>query len=473
MLMTLGIILFVLVFFGLCIFIHEFGHLIAALACGLHVDRFSIGFGKRLFGFKKWGVDFYISALPFGGYVSLPQLEPVKTPRDAEGNALPEVKPIHKIITAFAGPFFNILFGFFLASFVWFFGIYEPAPANSCIVSEVPVNSQEYKAGLKEGDEITRVNGKIFTNGWEEIAETIILTAGNVKLTVLRDGAKKEIFYAPAPNPQAEGLGYPFFKVATPVVMNKIFSDTPAENAGLLKGDIIQSINGEMIKNQTHFITLIKQSKGNLLNMVVRRDGVDMTIPPFRAEINSKGKEPVFAIGVAITVPMQKMHPTPWNQFIEIVDKTKKTVSSLFAKKSLVKPKHMSGPVGILQVIGLQLYSRGFMKALSIIILITFNLAFINLFPLPVIDGGHIVLAMFQLITKKQVPVKMLNVIYTIFAVILISFMAYVTFYDLQRAGKLFKIFSEPEKKEMIEKKKPETEKQNIKTKIEEKENAK
>ena len=152
-------ILFIVFFFGFCIFIHEFGHLLVAMWRGLHIEKFSIGFGRPIYKFRRKNIDFLISWLPFGGYVALPQLDPSDAPKTSTGEALPPVKPLDRILTAIAGPLFNILFGFFLACIIWKVGIKGPAAATSFTVGYVPEtyidanNEQyavpEYEAGVK------------------------------------------------------------------------------------------------------------------------------------------------------------------------------------------------------------------------------------------------------------------------------------------------------------------------------------
>ena len=156
---NIAIILFTVFFFGFCIFIHEFGHLLAAVWQKLVVEKFSIGFGKKIWGFKKGGIEYVISWLPFGGFGSIPQLDTAETTKTEDGRELPHGAPMARAVTAFAGPFFNILFGFVLATVMWGVGVWKNPPASSCIVVDVPKILPLYKAGVKESDVIVAVNG--------------------------------------------------------------------------------------------------------------------------------------------------------------------------------------------------------------------------------------------------------------------------------------------------------------------------
>lgn len=440
----------ILILFGLCIFVHELGHLLAALWRGLYVERFSIGFGKKLWGTTYKGVDYIVSMLPFGGYVALPQLEPSEEPVDEQGAPLPRARPFDRIITAFAGPLFNMLFGFLLAAIIWWVGTYEPQ-ANSLEVYEVPESCPEYQAGLRPGDVIVKVNGEEFERGWEEAAYRIALSNGEVSLTVRRDGEKRVIEYPPEANPERDGLAYPFFKVQTPVVVTHAVADTPADEAGLQHGDRILSLNGTPPKNIQDLIERIQQSDGEPLAITIRRDGRDLQLPPITPEPVETENETLYRIGAQLDAPLELTHPTPWKQFTRVMDMTWGTLTAVTSSESHVKARHLSGPVGILQMLWLTLKYKGLRGALSFLILLNFNLAILNLLPFPVLDGGHILFAVTEMGIRRPIPARIAHTAQTAFAVLLISFMLYVTFWDVERLGKIIKMFSENDKPQQTE----------------------
>ncbi len=463
---TVGLLLFVLVFFGLCIFVHELGHLLVALWRGLYVEKFSIGFGRKIWGTRYKGVEYVVSMLPFGGYVALPQLEPSEEPQDSQGNPLPRPKPMDRILTAISGPVANILFGFFLGLFIWWFGIYRPH-AESLHVHEVPktiaaekvkgveapedekIPNPEYEAGLRPGDKIIEVNDEGFEEGWEEVAERIALSVGEVSLTVLRDGEPKTITYTPAKNIEVDGLGFPFFEVREPVGVHKVMPGSPAQKAGLQEGDRIVALNGEPPKNTPSFIEAVRESGDEPITIMVERDGETVTIGPFNAEKADAGpaeEKPAYRIGAMLDAPLALVHPNPWEQFVDVMSRTGRTLNSLFAKDSLVKPRHMSGPVGIVQMLWIKVAYGGIRDGLSFIILITFSLAVLNLLPIPVLDGGHIVFAAIEGVTRRRIPASVAHSLQTVFAVLLIGFMLYVTFWDIERLGQIIEIFSDKDK---------------------------
>ena len=445
-LLSVLVLLFILFFFGLCIFVHEFGHLLAALWRGLFVERFSIGFFNKIWGFKRGDVEYIVSAVPFGGYVAIPQLEPTEEPTTSDGRPLPPARPLNRIITAAAGPLFNVLFGFFLALFVWWIGVYRPAPARYCDVITVPEKSPEHEAGLRVDDRVWAVNGQSFSHGWSDLAEMIVLTPGTVNLDITRDGEKQTIQYRPAPNPETEGLGYPFFRVRTPTVVHQVAPNSPAAAGGLSAGDVILKVNGGPVESASGFIDAIRASDGKPLSLLVERNGSFVTLPDLHPRREKDKNSEVFRIGAVIDAPVILVHTTPWDQFVNVIVRTSDTLRSLFTKGSLVKARHMSGPIGIAQVIGMKVYYGGFRDGLAFIVFISFSLAFFNLLPIPVLDGGHILWALIELVSRRPVPIRVARATQFAFASLLITFMLYVTFFDVKRVGVFWHRFTKDDK---------------------------
>ena len=331
-------IVFILFFFGFCIFIHEFGHMLAALWQGLYVERFSIGLGNPICKLFAWrGVDFVISWIPFGGYVAIPQLDAADVEKAENEKKLEPCKPLPRAIVAFAGPFFNVLFGFFLATVMWGVGLWESPMANSCTISDIPktlpdysgkvkitdtvvafngretdkyleellediepgseadvtvkrgekrldfklntLSNPEWEAGLRKGDRIIAVNGKGFSKGREEFqTEYVYSGAYKVTLTVIRDGKQIEVSYTPIPNPLMEGLGAPFFYVRNPIAVGGIHADSTAAKAGLQAGDQILQLNETNIITGKQFQETVAKQEGRPFSLLISRNGKEFTI---------------------------------------------------------------------------------------------------------------------------------------------------------------------------------------------------
>jgi RIP metalloprotease RseP len=291
--------LFVFFFFGLCIFVHELGHFLAAKWRKLHIIAFSIGF-KKIWAIKHNGIEYRIGCIPFGGYVELPQIDITGEAKDENGNILPPAKPLDKILTAAAGPFCNIVLGVVLGTFIWIHGIpFETPKMDKIEVVKLDAESPEYKAGLRDGDIIFKVNGKKFYGTWNDFVQKILFSVGKVSLDVQRADDELLISYLPAENDKripGEKIAYPFFQPKIPVAITPP-KNSPAYRAGLRKNDIILSIDGIPIDDYNQFSKTIDSSGGRALSMTVLRGKKEFelkNIIPEKVEDETK----IFRIGI-------------------------------------------------------------------------------------------------------------------------------------------------------------------------------
>jgi len=513
---NIGMILFVAFFFGFSVFIHEFGHLLAAVWRGLHVDKFSIGFGKRIIGFKRKGVDFIIGWLPFGGYVALPQMEPTDEPQSSDGTVLPSSKPLDRVIVALAGPLFNLLFAFTLAVVLWKCGKPISPPLEKIVISDIPETSVDYKAGLRSGDQIININGQKLKN-FQQMQKNYILDE-TITLLVERDG--KQITLGPfEPEKDPDMFNYalppftskPKYAPQKAIIKSVIKKDEksgdelPAYAAGFRAGDIITKVNGKKITYREDVSLAIDEYKGQEMTFTVSRDTEEKeikitpkkivkkkiglsfirfpkvhqiildtpayknglrrwdnitkingkavtTLEAFEKEIQKQNGKAVsisvkrqdkeidfevksqyefFMIGVAWQ--RYRVTHTPIKQFKDVFGETFLTLKALFNRK--VDVGGLSGPIGIAQGIYQQFKHLGWRAALAFIFMINISLAIFNLLPLPVLDGGHIFIALAELISRRKVPARLLQPVTMIFILFFFSLMIYVTMNDVKRAG--------------------------------------
>ncbi|HBM17482.1 MAG TPA: hypothetical protein DD381_14230 [Lentisphaeria bacterium] len=517
------VIFFVLFFFGFCIFIHELGHFLAAKWRKLHIVAFSIGF-KKIWAYKRNGIEYRIGCLPFGGYVDLPQLDVTGPAYDENKKELPKVKPVDRIIVAFAGPFFNVLFGFFLATFLWIYGIPSASPVmDSFTVASISENGPEYKAGLRQGDKIVEINSEKFHASWEKVIQEMLFTIGKIHLGVERDGKLISITYLPEVNQDnagmaKEGLPYPFFKPEIPVIINikkgspaasygletgdriikigstsiadpetffkeinktgdftatiarkgkiitlkdltssnienyktyiigvmlepdanelrvaEVRADSPAQKAGIIPGDIIVKVNSTLVFKDTRIPEILTKEGGKQATFTIVRNGKTLEL-----NITPELYTPREIQGLSIAY---YNHLTPWEQFLNVIEMSYQSLRGIFSKHSSISAKHMSGPLGIVTVIGKAVYNGSILYALNIITIITFSLALLNLLPLPVLDGGHIVMSFIEIIIRRPIPQMIVNPLYTLFVVLLIALMLFVTFNDVNRLTNFTSLF--------------------------------
>ena len=421
----------VLVLFGASIFVHEYGHYWMARRRKMRIEGFAIGFGPKIFSWMVDGVEWSVRWIPAGGFVKLPQMITSEAIEGKSTTEIPPAPPLSRILVAVAGPAMNIAFALFIACVIWAIGL--PVLVNPPIIGLVDPNSVEGKAGIRSGDRIVRVNGQP-VRSWQDINLEVITALTNViPVTVDRAG---QTFTVSLPTKRSEALGLKWLDLEPQErpIIGLIQPGMPAEKIGLKEGDKFLSFDGVYVLNQEHLSDVINKGQGRPCEVVVERDGQKMTFnvtPVFDPE-TQRGR-----IGVGFAgghYEVQRPGPTPTQQFGEVLRLMGKTFSALFhSKETGVTAKDMSGPVGILGKLAVDV-KTDFRLALSFMVMLNLNLAILNLLPLPVLDGGHILMALYEVVTRRRIGVRFQEVVTTGFAVVLISFMVYVTFYDVRRA---------------------------------------
>jgi regulator of sigma E protease len=429
------IILAVIALFGAAVFVHEYGHYWMARRRGLKVLEFSIGFGPKIFGWKQDGVDWSWRWIPAGGYVKLPQMI---TSEALEGHSegmekLPPITPLSKILVAFAGPFMNVVFGFAIACVIWYVGL--PVAVNPPIIGHVAADSAEAKLGLRDGDRIVGVNGKPIAS-WEEVQEATVLARTNVlAVEIQREGVRHTYALTAHVNPII-GLKLLNLEPRDHPVIKSVRADSAAQAAGLKDGDVVVSFAKVPIVSREQFIKLIQGRPGEDTALVVKRADkeVALTVTPRLNPTTQKGLIGAeIGSDARIVYTVQRPGPTPWAQFSEVIEKTVSTFGALWhSKQTGVGAKDLSGPVGIFAMLAAQV-NTDWRLALSFLVLLNLNLAVLNLLPIPVLDGGHIMMSLFEKVRGKPLGLKFVEYTTTAFAVLLISFMLYVSFYDVKR----------------------------------------
>lgn len=424
----------VILLFGAAIFVHEFGHYWMALRRKMKVEAFAIGFGPKIFGWKKNGIDYSWRWIPAGGFVRIPQMitsEALEGKDKEEAEPIPPADPLSKILVAFAGPFMNIVFAFAVASVLYFTGL--PTLINPSIVGYVDPESAEGQLGIREGDRIVAVDGQP-TKSWHEVRMATILARTNViPVVIARDGERKTYHLETEMNDMIGGKFLRLDSRDNPEILG-VLEDGSAAAAGLKEGDVVKQLAGVKISGITQLQTMIQERSGEPTEMVVERNGkqVALTVTP-------KGDPGEGMIGVQLgsgsvnVYEVQKPGPTPWANIWDVVVKTFQTLGAVSRPDETgVGPKDLSGPIGIFTMLASQVQAD-YRLALNFLVLLNVNLAILNLLPLPVLDGGHIVMSIIEAIRRKPLSPKIQEYATTLFAVLLISFMLYVSFWDINR----------------------------------------
>lgn len=427
--------LLVVFFFGFTIFVHELGHFLAARRGGMKIDRFSIGFGPRIFGWVRDGVEYRVSWIPFGGYVALPQMAPMEViegKTDSDPNRLPPAPPTTKIVVAFAGPVMNLLLAFLLAVVIWIVGL--PQPINPPVVGWVEPGSVEEQLGILPGDRIISVNDRPIKN-WMDITRVVAISReADVRLVIERKGQRQEYLVPTQMNPML-GIkmirlypsGRPFARDVNP--------GSPAEQAGIRPGDKFLSVDGVPVGSAHELRELIGARTGQPTAIRVMRDGQILTLiatPAYNEQ------EKVGRIGVMLDDELEyeiiRPGPTPWQQFGDVFRLMGDTFYALFhSRETGVGARSLSGPVGIVGGWWHEIKNGGLMRGMWFAVLLNINLAILNLLPLPILDGGHILFALYERLFRRPLPSRLVHAVSTVMAVVLISLMLYITVFDFKR----------------------------------------
>ena len=433
---TLTVVLAGGIVLGVMVLLHEWGHFIVAKLCGVRVDVFSIGFGPRLWGVKRGDTDYRLSALPLGGYVRMAGDNPAGERTGAAYEFLSRPR-WQRFLIAVAGPAMNILltFGIFWGIY-WFVGM--PVDTYLSRPALVAAVSQHLPAGpsVQPGDRIIAVNG-ISTPSWESVLAQVdkAQPGGSISITVNRAGAKQTLTEkVPQGSDVSDSLvGYP----AMPAVADEIAMGSPAERAGMKADDTIVNINGRPVVSWLQLVDQVRNSEGHSVHFVVRRNGkeIPFDITPMHA-LDAEGQV-AWQVGVG-----PKTNETYERQgFIESVRdagiatysgtrQIGQVLGGLFSGK--VSVRDLTGVVGIARESG-RAVRRGPLRLLELTAVISLNLGLLNLLPIPILDGGHVLLLAIEGSLRRDLSVTFKERFVQVGLVFLLGLFALVMYSDILR----------------------------------------
>ena len=441
-------ILAVIVVLGVMILIHELGHFLAAKYFGIGVQVFSLGFGPRLFGFQKGETDYRISALPLGGYVKMVGENPGEE-NTSTGNEFQSKPRWQRFIVGVMGPAMNILLAIALLTGLFMYRYQKPAyEEGPAVIGWVEPGTAAADAGLQPGDRLMRV-GDQQNPHWGD-AELTVASNPEQPLQVVyeRNGQVQELTLTP----KAEGrsrLGAAGWYPAIPAKLQGIQEGMPAEKAGLKAGDEIVSINGVAVPFGPRISEVIQSQGGKELELAFLRGGQPMTtrLTPVM-DTAGADLEKKWRIGVACC---QQDVITKHLGFGEALHESlainKKFallifdfVGKIFQRK--VSAKTLEGPIGIARLSG-QAARQSLGDLISLMAAISLNLGIFNLFPIPVLDGGLLLMLLIESVMRRDLSTRVKERITQVGFVMLMTIAAFVIYNDIvktlpQRLEKFF-----------------------------------
>ncbi|MFD2165851.1 sigma E protease regulator RseP [Thalassotalea euphylliae] len=435
---------------GILVTVHEYGHFWVARKNGVFVERFSVGFGKPIWRkMDKHGTEYVIALIPLGGYVKMLDERVDDVPDDKKHLAFNGKNVYQRIAIVAAGPLANFLFAIFAFYLMFLIGV----PSIKPVVGDVEPQSIAAKAQLPINSEIVEVAG-IKVKDWQDINMAIVGEIGQSSILFkarLSDSTQIKEFsfdtsnwqFSPEKTSSLASLGIVPFSPKVHTVISAVGANSAAEKGGLQVGDKLLRINDEKINDDWRmFSTTLREMPGQEVELLVERKGETLTlyVTPDTREVNGKqigylGVSPTFdewpegyqiELAYGLFGSLQESMERTWNLVVLSFEMIGKLITGD------VSVKNLSGPIAIAQGAG-NSAGYGFVYFLGFLALISINLGIINLLPLPVLDGGHLLYYLIELLTGKPVPEKIQELGFRFGALALLGIMSIAIFNDISR----------------------------------------
>jgi regulator of sigma E protease len=428
----------VAVVLGFMILIHEFGHYAVAKLLGVRVEVFSIGFGKRLLGFRKGDTDYRVSAIPLGGYVKMSGENPMDE-RTGDPAEFMSHSRWHRFLIAIAGPSMNILLAIVLLTTVYMvhyeYPVFLDKPA---VIEGIKKDSAAAQAGLQPGDRIVKVDN-IDNPTWEQLQPRVWLSPNQPLTVSIQRGNQvfqKTIVPQSVTSSEVGSAGwYP----EEPVIVGHIEAGTPAAKAGLTEDDKIVAMNGTPLVSIESMIERLQQTKTEPVDLTVLRG--NQTLNFHMQPVLSKTEDPKeqrYRLGF-LNKSETKVTTLPFAQALSLSLEQNKKYSLLIlelAKKIAqrkVSLRAVSGPIGIAQDAGYAAQQKGWTPLMELTAGISLNLGIFNLLPIPILDGGVILFLLIEGLMRRDVSLRIKERVYQAAFVFLVLFAVMVIYNDLMK----------------------------------------
>jgi regulator of sigma E protease len=424
-------VFWVVILLGVMILIHELGHYVAARLVGVKVETFSFGFGPRLVGLKRGETDFRISAVPFGGYVRMlgeqPGDQPTTDPRSFQAKSRWQ-----RALIVVAGPLMNIVLAIVIVTGLYMYGFPKEVTSSDPVISSLEPDSPAAKAGLQPGDKIVQLNNRKHPS-WTDLLTQEALNA-NHPLRIVVDRNGRELNFAVTPRMDAkQGVGVAGWR--GDVQIGQVVKGSPAEAAGLKPGDLLMKVNRQPVTSPSTVQQAVMQSRGKPVEVTVMRGGnaQELSVTP---TATGDSKMP-WHIGIAFRMPVEIVKLGFGSAVRESVRLNVQNATLIFQVlgsivERRVSPKTLAGPIGMAKMSS-EAAHEGPSSFFGWMALVSLNLAIFNLLPIPILDGGTLLMLVVEMLMQREMSMQVKETVFKLGFVFLMMIVVFVIYNDISR----------------------------------------
>lgn len=449
-------ILYFIIAIGILILVHELGHFIIARMSGIRVEKFSIGFGPKIFGFKRGETEYKIAPIPLGGYVKMTGEDPDDAASATDEHSFANKSVWTRIKVVGAGPAMNILFALIFMPLAFYIGRMNPAYLDEePVIMGVKRDSPAFVAGLQAGDLLKSIDG-MSVKKWDDVLNKLAVFEGkNVNMILERNGieVKKEVAVSSMPELKGGYVGIePIFFLGNEARIGHVMEGGAAKEAGIKAGDKVIAMDGMPVEGWFEMSLAVNNAGGRVIDITVDRDGQKLVfnVKPVYNESHGRWMIDIRPDRRPDDIPMVKKRygiiesvKLGVKEFVILLELTIEVLKKLFTLE--LSYKSLGGPIQIAQISAVAArYGLG--EFIYFLAFLSIQLGILNLLPIPILDGGHVAFCGIEAIIRRPIPTRIKVIAQYCGMVILISLFTLVTINDINSVwgikkliGKLFR----------------------------------